>query len=261
MAVAADDDNHGDNDIVDDFVHGVLVHRDDEDDQITFDDDIVSALATDFPSHDDDDKIDDGDDNCDVSKYDQDDHTSLGDDDIVSTAATVRPSHDDDVDDEFCNVDTISETNSENDLQMQLAGGFLDCSSAMHLLISKKVGLNVIPGGLKENVYFIVDNTKNFEGQATKNTRSYVTDDCGVWDSSAGTSPKFYYLLSELWGLSTVFLRQGKYCVHKMIKKKVEYVPLNPQPELSQGVFVHRYYTTLKLDRNYKKTVNMVRGA
>ena len=33
------------------------------------------------------------------------------------------------------------------------------------------------------------------------------------------------------------------------------YVPVNPQPEKTQVVVVHRYYTAFKLDKNYKKRV------
>lgn len=77
----------------------------------------------------------------------------------------------------------------------------------------------------------------------------------GVWDSASGASPKFYYLVNTDGSLSTVFLRQEQYCVRKVIKKKVEYVPVNPQPEKTKIVVIHRYYTASKLDKTYKKRV------
>lgn len=79
--------------------------------------------------------------------------------------------------------------------------------------------------------------------------------DCGVWDASSGASPKSYYLMHDNVDLSMMFLRKGIFCIKKQVQRKVEYIPLNPQPEMDKAVVIHRYYTTLKVDKLYKKRV------
>ena len=103
-------------------------------------------------------------------------------------------------------------------------------------------------------MFFILDNTRNFEDRAKKQA-SCFGDDCGVWESDSGTSPKFYYILNSDGSLSTVFLRQEQYCVRKVVQKKVVYVPVTPQSGKTHVVVVHRYYTVSKLDKTYKKRI------
>lgn len=45
----------------------------------------------------------------------------------------------------------------------------------------------------KENVYFVLNNESNSSKKA-KNKRSSFGDDCGVLDSSQGTSPRSNYI-------------------------------------------------------------------
>lgn len=135
-----------------------------------------------------------------------------------------------------------------------LDSGFLDTGTVVMLLLKNKSGLPKIPGGLKENVYFVLDNSSNCD-KRTKNKRSAFSDDCGVWDASSGASPKSYYLMHDNGDLSMMFLRKGIFCIKKQVQRKVEYIPLNPQPEMDKVVVIHRYYTTLKVDKLYKKRV------
>ena len=99
-------------------------------------------------------------------------------------------------------------------LQGQLLRGFLDGSTAVHLLLTNKSGIKSVPTGVKENVHFILDSSRNFEDRA-KRKASNFGDDCGVWNRS---SPKFHYILHIDGTLSTVFLRQNQYCDRKMIQ-------------------------------------------
>ena len=139
-------------------------------------------------------------------------------------------------------------------LQGQLLGGFLDGSTTVHLLLTNKSGIKSVPTGVKENVYFILDNSRNFEDRA-KRKASNFGDDCGVWNSTSGSSPKFHYILYIDGTLSTVFLRQNQYCDRKMIQIFKKYIPMDPQPDNSKVIVVHRYYTAPKLDKEYKKMV------
>jgi hypothetical protein len=51
-----------------------------------------------------------------------------------------------------------------------------------------------IPVGLKENVYFTIDNSTNIE-RRSRGQRSVFADDCGVWDgkSSSTKNAKFIH--------------------------------------------------------------------
>ena len=124
----------------------------------------------------------------------------------------------------------------------------------MHLLLTNTSGIKSVPTGVKENVYFILDNSRNFEDRA-KRKASNFGDDCGVWNSTSGSSPKFHYILHIDGTLSTVFLRQNQYCDRKMIQIFFKYIPMDPQPDNSKVIVVHRYYTAPKLDKEYKKRV------
>ena len=80
--------------------------------------------------------------------------------------------------------------NIHDKLQGTLDNRFLDAGSVCSLLLNNKEGLPKIPGGLKENKYFILDNSSNKNKKGSKNSKSSTfSDDCGVWDRDAGTSP------------------------------------------------------------------------
>lgn len=55
--------------------------------------------------------------------------------------------------------------------------------------------------------------------------------------------------------LKKIYLKKGVYCLERQVNRKREYVPMTPQPEQNEIAVVHRYYTKLKLDNNYKKRV------
>ena len=90
------------------------------------------------------------------------------------------------------------------------------------LLLNDQTGLPRIPGGLKENVYFILDNSNNVKRKGSKgsNKSSTFSDDCGVWDRDSGTSPYSYYMLHDNGDLSTIFKRKNGYCFKKQVQKK-----------------------------------------
>lgn len=120
-----------------------------------------------------------------------------------------------------------TESNQPNEidhLQGALDHKFLDAGTICSLLVKNPSGMPKIPGGLKENVYFILDNGKNVQKKKS-NKSSAFSDDCGVWDRDAGSSPYSYYLLHENGDLSTVFKRDKLgYCTKKQVQKKVQYI-------------------------------------
>ena len=146
-------------------------------------------------------------------------------------------------------------TTSSEHLQGKLENRFLDAGSISSLLLNSKEGLPRIPGGLKENVYFILDNTNNAskKGSKTSNKSSSFSDDCGVWDRGAGTSPYSYYFLHDNGDLSTIFKKPTGYCTKKQVKKQIQYIPLDPQPDSKHVVIIQTYYTKSKLDKSYAK--------
>ena len=50
----------------------------------------------------------------------------------------------------------------------------------------------------------------------------------------------------------------ARIATREKVKGKYEYVPLNPQPADNELLLLHRYYTPLKTDKNYKKRVSWV---
>jgi len=63
----------------------------------------------------------------------------------------------------------------------------------------------------------------------------YITDDCGVWESSSGKTVNHDFIISEDNKLKTVYKRDGMFCSRKNINKRVVYSQLNPQP--TEGKF------------------------
>ena len=85
-------------------------------------------------------------------------------------------------------------------------GKFLDTDRVVDILMKANDGLMNIPSGLKENVYFILDNEKNIS-KKENDKKSVFHDDCGVWDSGSGMSPKTPYLITSNGHLKKIFLR------------------------------------------------------
>ena len=139
-------------------------------------------------------------------------------------------------------------------LQGKLENRYLDTGTICSLLVENKSGLPKIPGGLKENVYFVLDNGYNVKKNKS-NKSSAFPDYFGVWDRAAGTSPYSYYLIQDNGDLMTIFKRDKlEYCTKNRCKKMVQFFPLVPQPEPENAAIIQTYYTKSKLDKSYTKT-------
>jgi len=117
-----------------------------------------------------------------------------------------------------------------------------------------------VPRGRKENVYFVVDNRDNVLRQLG-GQMSVFEDDCGAWKSVC-SSKKHPYLIND--GKPTLLkwvASQGKYCREMKSGGKRLYVPYDPQPLSSEIITLHRYYTNLATNKNFKRRVTYMVGA
>ena len=138
-----------------------------------------------------------------------------------------------------------------------LSGKFLDINEIIKLLLQKSGSCPSIPKGLKENVYFVIVNEKNKE-RRQYGKKSDFSDDCGVWMTSRGASPKTTYLVNDDQSLKKVFVRNGQYCFEKCVDKKRKYIPLDPQPSPDKLLVIQRYYASLQSSSSYKKRVTWI---
>lgn len=115
--------------------------------------------------------------------------------------------------------------------------------------------LGRIPNGTKNDINFVVNNFKNVQNIG----KSVFPDDCGVWDTKAGTTVNLDYVV-EGDALKIVYKnKDGLYCFKKTANKKGTLHVITPQP--TQILSIHRYYAALKGDPKFKKKVTTVRAA
>ncbi len=141
-------------------------------------------------------------------------------------------------------------------------GKFLGMHEVITMLTQCKNALPSIPPGLKENVYFLVDNRKNAERRA-EGRPSVFCDDCGAW-SHNGTSGKYLLLRKENGQYCGIFdkRRDGLgYCIKKKRDKKVAFASLDPQPDPDKIIVIRRYYTELKSCETYKRRITWIETA
>ncbi|KAK3104132.1 hypothetical protein FSP39_024650 [Pinctada imbricata] len=56
--------------------------------------------------------------------------------------------------------------------------------------------------------------------------------------------------------IKNIFRKNGSFCYQKKVNGKRTYVPITPQPDLSDIIELSRHYTSLKADQSYKKRVS-----
>jgi len=130
------------------------------------------------------------------------------------------------------------------------SSSFLDNTECLRLLALDLNGLADIPDGLKENVYFVLNNADNV-ARRKASARSVFWDDCGVWSSEGTGTPPFYYLLCE--DGPPAYIRCVKGVFGKRVKGSFE--ALTPQPKPEQVLVVRRSYSKLKRDPTYRRRV------
>ncbi|XP_078674699.1 uncharacterized protein LOC144912839 [Branchiostoma floridae x Branchiostoma belcheri] len=131
---------------------------------------------------------------------------------------------------------------------------FLDIDTLVQELRSCTEPQAHVPRGVKENVYFLVDNSANASRRLSGKSSEYW-DDCGAW-SSKSRSVLTHFLSQPGRRLKKIVLRQGQYCLERQEKKRTVFYPLEPQPQEGNVVIVRRYYSRLARDERYEKRVS-----
>ena len=122
-----------------------------------------------------------------------------------------------------------------------LNGAFMSVDKLFKVTTQTPTG-DCIPQGVKENVYFVIYDTKNRRGQNKK--YSEYPDDCGAWQKGKNSTKSHDFILI---GDSLTFIvkKGGEYC--KEVKQS--FISLDPPSEPSSVVVVKRKYS------NHKKRV------
>lgn len=97
--------------------------------------------------------------------------------DPVAVGTPNMPLHKSTADNSVCESDYY--------VQGQLDGGFLETDEVVQLLLKSR--RREIPCGTKDNVYFVINNTRNIE-RRHKWLKSEFSDDCGVYISTSERS-------------------------------------------------------------------------
>ena len=166
-----------------------------------------------------------------------------------------RVNHDDNSGDEFepslkMKITPASAPTTRNETRKN----FISDVDVMEKLLTPSTVVERIPSGLKENIYFFVRSKEDDKG------RFQHADDCGVWDSKA-TTVNSVFVRGQDSKLKYVICRNGEYCIKKRTNKKIHYEPIQPKPAPENIIRLHRYYSTLKRCKEYKRRVSQISGS
>lgn len=131
---------------------------------------------------------------------------------------------------------------------------FMDSYEAYEKVTTAKKVKSDIPRGVKENVYFLLDNRHNV---LHPERRTSFYDDCGVWNTQKSSTARHYFLLEDNGALgSSLKIVDGKFATQ--VKKdgiNPVWTVLDPQPDPDKLVLCHKYYTFHRMDDNYKRRI------
>jgi len=132
-----------------------------------------------------------------------------------------------------------------------LSRHFLDGYAVLNVLFSENPMLPAVPNGIKENVYFIMNNSCNTMSRHDSKQSSFA-DDCGIWDTAKGSTKKHEFILTDSGNIRFIEKHQGQYYTNRKNPATV----LVPQPEQKDVHILKRYYATLKRDSTFRKRVS-----
>lgn len=140
-----------------------------------------------------------------------------------------------------------------------LEGSFLNFNDLLPLLQTYDYSKchQTIPSGIKNNVYFVVQNSSNSWKRSQKE-RSFFPDDCGTWNGSGAASPTTFFIKTETGEYKSALLKNDRYCYRRIVDGRTSYSVIQPQPNPVDVLKLCRYYTSLKVDPSYKKRVSWV---
>ena len=136
------------------------------------------------------------------------------------------------------------------------SGKFMDVADVIDMLCStpQHKSHNAIPAGLKENTYFVVNNSRNITSRSA-GRHSVFEDDCGAWATKSGSSPKALYRKQDDGHFLSIVQKDGLYCLYRTVEKQKVYKPINPPPSSDDVYVIRRHYSTLKNSCMYKRRV------
>ena len=127
---------------------------------------------------------------------------------------------------------------------------FFNIDKLYELAQSTPPTMTAIPQGVKQNVYFVIDDTNNRKRRLLKKCSDY-SDDCGSWESAKNSTKAMYFIRSSIGTLHYIECRAGIYGK----RSKKTFVPFDPQPDPSTILIGYRKYSTLARNSSYKKRV------
>jgi hypothetical protein len=195
----------------------------------------------------------------DISVIDLDVHVSPDKDNTPPSPTPTCRSADSSLDNSIATCaspveDTSHVENGQCDLTPLPDGRNLGLDQVMSLLNNPPQINKSIPTGVKENVYTIIDNTDNVT-RKDQGQRCRYYDDCGVWDSKSGSSPKTLYFKGPNGELTSVVLKNEKFCLYRSEKGKRIYREMDPQPPRDSILVLQKIFGSLKIDKSYKRRI------
>ena len=133
-----------------------------------------------------------------------------------------------------------------------LPGKFMSLDQQIDILQdhNKFTKVSDIPKGVKENVFFVLNDEYNAKRRADGKNSSYP-DDCGAWMQGKNITKPEYFLKTQLGYQNIRREKSGLY--FRLLKGKK--VALSPQPTEEQILLVKRKYSTLAREEKYRKRV------
>ncbi|XP_062608451.1 uncharacterized protein LOC134270271 [Saccostrea cucullata] len=184
---------------------------------------------------------------ADDSQMDENEHSDVG---------TVDESDIDQApaDDSQMNVTNLEDVYQpyKNPDTNSLSGKFLSMEQQIEILQNQGTTTNhtEIPKGVKENVFFVLNDAYNARRRAEGKSSSYP-DDCGAWMQGKNITKPEYFLKTQLGFQNVRREKSGMY----FRRLKGNKVPLSPQPTDEQILLVKRKYSTLAREQKYRKRV------
>jgi len=142
----------------------------------------------------------------------------------------------------------------KNPSENGLNGTFMSVEKLFHIARTQAPKGSAIPQGIKENVYFVINDTPNIQRRSNKKQSEY-SDDCGAYDSKKNSTKSHYYILS---GPVLTYVEKKNGLFGNFVKKS--FVSLEPQPDPTIVVNLKRKYSVLSRNNNYKKRVSWFEG-
>ena len=85
--------------------------------------------------------------------------------------------------------------------------------------------------------------------------KSQFWDDCGTWDTKAGSNKTALYVKDNVRKYISVVKKNHEYCLKRRTVEKVVYVPVESQPKPEDVIVIKQYYATHKKNNSFRKRV------